>query len=124
MKDIANEREEENNECDHEEGKDNELDKEEKVTHECNETNHNKGKNEAPTEVFVIDEVVDHNINQGPRHRYSKAGEALYRVRWYGYQPDDDTWESTGQLPRSKILSYYWSRKLPIPDTIDQADDV
>ena len=41
-------------------------------------------ENEVPTEEFVIDKIVNHKINRSRRHRYAKAGEPLYRVRWYG----------------------------------------
>lgn len=54
---------------------------------------------------------------------YAKVSEPLYRVCWYSYETDYDTWEQTRHLPRSKILSYYRTKKLPISGTIDQADD-
>lgn len=41
-------------------------------------------------------------INRGRRHPYAKVGEFFHRVRWYGFQPDDDTLELTIDLPRSK----------------------
>ena len=71
----------------------------------------------------MIDKIVDQKINRNKRNRYAKVGEPLYRVRWYGFQEDDDTWEPTKHLPRSKIVSYYKAKKQPIPTNIDQADD-
>lgn len=83
----------------------------------------NEGKNEAPTEDFLIEKFVDHKINTSQRHRYAEAGKPLYSVSWYSYKTDDDTWEPTLHRPRGKIWSYYGNKKLTIPDIIDQADD-
>lgn len=41
-------------------------------------------KNEAPIEDFVIEKIVDHDINTSRWHRYAKVTKALYHVRWYG----------------------------------------
>lgn len=75
----------------------------------------------APTEDFAIDKIIDHNINTSRKHRYSKAGEPIYGVRWYGFETDDDAWEQTRSLPRGKIFRYYQKKKLPITGSINQA---
>ena len=80
-------------------------------------------EDEHPTEEFVIHKIIDHKINRSRRHRYAKAGEPLYRVRWYGFNEEYDTWEPTKHLPRSKIVSYHNAKKQPLPTNIDQADD-
>ena len=80
-------------------------------------------ENEVPTEEFVIDKIVNHKINRSRRHRYAKAGEPLYLVRWYGFEEEDDTWEPTKHLPRSKIVSYYRAKKTEILESVEQAND-
>lgn len=79
-------------------------------------------KDGAPTEDFVIENIVDYKINISRMHRYGKAGEPLYFVRWYGYNIDDDKWKPTRHLPRSKLLSYYRKNKILIPDSINRAE--
>lgn len=72
---------------------------------------------------MVIDKANDHRINRSRLNRYTKVGELLYRVRWLGSEAGDDTCDPTNHLPRSKVLSYYKSKKMPALDTIYQADD-
>ena len=72
-------------------------------------------------EEYVIETIVDHEVNRSRRNRYAKYGDTLYKVRWHGYQPDDDTWEPTKHLPRSHISRYYARRKEPVPPDIDDA---
>ena len=62
---------------------------------------------------FVIDKVVG--------HAYADDGELLYHVMWFGYPPEEDTWEPTYNLPRSHILRYLKRHKLTIPPSISQA---
>ena len=80
-----------------------------------------EGDKDVDTDEYVIDEIVDTRVNKSRRNRYAKPGETLYRVRWYGYEPDDDTWEPTKHLPRSKILAFCKKKGLPIPSDIDTA---
>lgn len=75
-------------------------------------------------EQFIIDKIVDHRINRSRRHRYARAGEPLYRARWYGFHSEDETWEPTKHLPRIKILAYYLNNKLSILGSIELADEV
>ena len=75
------------------------------------------------TEEFVIDKVVDHKLNKNRRHKFVNVGEPLFRVRWYGYGPDQDTWEPVRYLPRSKILQYVKRADIDKPANIDHAID-
>jgi transposase InsO family protein len=51
---------------------------------------------------FVVERLVDHG--EGPR------GGRVYRVRWYGYGKDQDTWEPEGKLPQ-QFIRRYWRHK-------------
>ena len=63
-------------------------------------------ENGDETVEFVIDSIVAHKVNKSRRHRFAKKGETLFRIRWYGYESDDDTWEPIQYLPWSKKLSH------------------
>lgn len=75
------------------------------------------------TEEFVIDKVVDHKVNRNRRHKLANVGELLFKVGWYGYEPDKDTWEPVRHLPQGKILSYVKRDKIDVPRKIDHAID-
>lgn len=62
---------------------------------------------------FVIERIVSHGRDDD--------NTLLFRVRWYGYEPNQDTWEPIGNLPRSHVLSYCKRAHLAIPDNIDDA---
>lgn len=71
----------------------------------------------------MIEKIVDNKKNTSGRHWYAVSGLPLVRVRWYGYEADDETEEPTRQLQLGKILSYCRNKHLPITENIDQADD-
>lgn len=74
------------------------------------------------TKNFVIDLIVDHNMNKSQSHRYMKQGQNLYRVRLYRYKPDEYKWEPIMHLPRRKVLSYWKRNIIAIPDDIVKTD--
>jgi len=41
----------------------------------------------------------------------------LVQCRWYGYGPEDDTWQSLGDVPYSKVVSYMRRTRQKIPKT-------
>ena len=47
---------------------------------------------------YVMESIVDHG--------YADDGELLYRIRWYGYAADQDTWEPVRHIPRSHIVRF------------------
>jgi Chromo (CHRromatin Organisation MOdifier) domain len=61
----------------------------------------------TPTPVesdeYVVERIVEHG--EGPQ------GGRLYRVRWYGYGEEDDTWEPEEKLPKQFIRRYWRSQK-------------
>ena len=80
-------------------------------------SNHNLSSGNAMgdsnTQQAVIDRIVDHKL--------TFRGTPRYRVRWYGYDAADDTWEPARHLPRSSILRYYRRRRLTAPEVALQA---
>ena len=75
-------------------------------------------ENDATTQAYypneyVIDRLVDHY------HR--DDGSLWFRIRWYGYPPEDDTVQPIADIPRSKIVTYCNRRKFALPDAIDEA---
>jgi transposase InsO family protein len=69
---------------------------------------------------YVLNRIVSHEVADGTEPEYP-AGITLYRVRWYGFGPWDDTWEPIHHLPRSHVQRYYKKKKLPLPPDIDKA---
>jgi Chromo (CHRromatin Organisation MOdifier) domain len=55
------------------------------------------------SDEYVVERVVDHT--DGPN------GEFLFRVRWYGYGEEEDTWEQERKLPRQFIRRYWRDKK-------------
>ncbi len=70
---------------------------------------------------YVVERIISHGINEDPEHPTARVGETTYRVRWYGYEEKDDTYEPVRNLPRNKIVSYHKRKKLRIPENIDSA---
>jgi hypothetical protein len=57
---------------------------------------------------FVLEKIV--------RTKMSKDGTILYRIRWFGYSHEDDTWEPREHLPISAVRRYHRRVGLPIPE--------
>lgn len=62
---------------------------------------------------FVVDHIVDHVLDS--------KGVWFYQIRWYGYPPEEDTWEPIQHLPRSKVITYHRRTRFPLPSTLDMA---
>ena len=70
-----------------------------------------------------MDRIIDHRKNRSKRHKHAEVGETLFRIRWYGFGPTEDTWEPIAHIPRSKVVGYFKRKKLPLPDNLDDAID-
>lgn len=80
-------------------------------------------RNEAPSEDFMIEKIFDQKSNKIRRYRYDKAGEPLYRVRWYFFDTNNNLWKPAQHLAHGNNLSYYRNKELPIPDIVDKSDN-
>jgi hypothetical protein len=54
------------------------------------------------SDEYVVERVVDHT--HGPNR------ESLFRVRWYEFDEEDDTWEQEEKIPRQFIRRYWRSK--------------
>ena len=68
---------------------------------------------------FFIDTIVSHKVSRSERHIHTEPGEVLYRVRWKGFRPSDDTWKPLPNVTRSDVIYYHHRNKLEIPTLLD-----
>lgn len=73
---------------------------------------------DEPKRRVLPDEYVIESIRH---HGTTEDGELVHKVRWYGFNDADDTWEPLAHSPRSKVLQYYRRKCLPLPKGIEQA---
>ena len=59
--------------------------------------------NEEPE--YVVEKIV--------RTKRQSNGSHLYRIRWYGYGREEDTWEPREHLPEAMIRRYHRRTGLP-----------
>ena len=71
----------------------------------------NKGTGPRGLSYLQGDSVFDHLVGQ----ETANDGTTWYRIRWYGYTPDEDTLQPIGDIPRSKILQYCRRNRLDFP---------
>lgn len=60
---------------------------------------------EVSEQEYVVDKLVDVWEALDGRSR-------VYRVRWLGYNPDEDTWEAEENLPKHFIRRYWKSKRI------------
>lgn len=70
---------------------------------------------------YVIDRIVGHGINEDADHPSASVGERTYRVRWFRFNKDEDTFEPIRKLPRNKVINYCRRKRMDIPSEINQA---
>ena len=61
----------------------------------------------AGNDEYPMDRIVAHG--------YDDSNQLLFQVRWTGYGPDDDTWESSNNIPRNTVVAYCKRTGIPIP---------
>ena len=64
--------------------------------------------NNASAQEYVVDKIVDAVDGFGD-------GSLVYRVRWLGYDPSEDTWEPEEHLPAHFIRRYWKAQKVATP---------
>ena len=72
----------------------------------------NSENEETGNTEYKIDRVVDHD---------DQDSKLSLKVEWYGYKPEDATWEPIEQLPRSAVVTYFRRKGLPLPAQIAPA---
>ncbi|MEM1010485.1 MAG: chromo domain-containing protein, partial [Myxococcota bacterium] len=77
--------------------------------------------NAAEAQEYIVDRIVGHGVNEDEEHPSAQVGETTYRVRWYGYGSQDDTYEPIHHLPLNKVVSYHKRKRFPLPDTLERA---
>jgi len=68
----------------------------------------------TPAREWVIDKLLTEGIDAGTRQR-------LFKVRWYNFGPDSDTWEPEDQLPAPLVAACrrrLKSKNTPLPEII------
>jgi hypothetical protein len=59
------------------------------------------------SEAIPQQEEPDYVIEKIVGAKRQKDGSHLYRIRWYGYGREDDTWEPRDHLPKSMLRRYH-----------------
>jgi hypothetical protein len=60
------------------------------------------------TTEFVVERLVS--------HEYRNGGGLYFKVRWFGYDPEEDTWELWDSLPEAMVMKYMRKKKMvPTP---------
>jgi hypothetical protein len=53
---------------------------------------------------FVVERLVS--------HEYRDGGDLYFKVRWIGYDPEDDTWDLWDSLPGAMVMRYMRKKKM------------
>ncbi|KAM3909992.1 M-phase phosphoprotein 8 [Leptodactylus fuscus] len=61
-----------------------------------------ESEQEGEEDVYEVESILDSKI---------EGGEVLYRIRWKGYKPDEDTWEPEANLDYCKEVLLEFRRK-------------
>ena len=84
-----------------------------------NTTPRKVSRDQSPSPHAIDEEeyVVDHVV----AHRDDDDGKLVFRVRWYGYTPEEDTEEPISHVRRSHVIFYCRRKGLNVPDSITRA---
>ena len=64
------------------------------------------GEKDYGDDFFHVEEIVDHKVAKFPLV-YPKGPVLLFKVRWYGYSSEDDTWEPYVNMAETEELDKY-----------------
>ena len=64
------------------------------------------GEKDYGDDFFHVEEILDHKVAPFPL-RYQKGPALLFKIRWYGYGPKDDTWEPYVNTKQTEELDNY-----------------
>ena len=64
------------------------------------------GEKDYEDDFFHVEEILDHKVAPFPL-RYQKGPALLFKIRWYGYGPKDDTWEPYVNVKQTEELHNY-----------------
>ncbi|KAF7720689.1 hypothetical protein EC973_006483 [Apophysomyces ossiformis] len=59
-------------------------------------------------EIFEVKVIV--------AHKEMAKGQYLYKVRWRGYKPEDNTWEPATNFQDLRLVTQYWDKIKQKPD--------
>ena len=66
----------------------------------------------AKPDDFIIDTTLSHKINRSRCHSHAKLVKDLYRFRWNGYLPSEETWEPIVNMTRRHVLNFHNTKRL------------
>jgi transposase InsO family protein len=70
------------------------------------------GNNEIRPPPDLVDNEEEYEVDFIVRHKKNNRGQLLFLIRWKGYGPEDDSWESATNLKHAKeTLDEYKKRK-------------
>ena len=69
-------------------------------------------ESQVPVDLYSaeLEADMEYAIERVVAHGETEAGTPIYHVRWYGYGPEDDTWEPAENLP-AKFIRRYRARR-------------
>lgn len=59
-------------------------------------------KKKAKKTEFEVEKIIDDRTDRGA---------TVYRIRWKGYSPQEDTWEPADSLTCDSLVARYWAKK-------------
>jgi hypothetical protein len=71
-----------------------------------------------------LDELTEYVIDHIVSHRRDSHGVMLLRIRWFGFDKSEDTWEPVLHIPVELTRRYARRRKLDLNDFLSQPPPV
>ena len=80
---------------------------------------HTAPKRVFSRELFVIHRIVDHGWNA--LEDSTRDPEMLFQVNWFGFPPEENTWEPVCSLLRNLIIQYCRRHEIALPNNLGRA---